>query len=269
MNGPADPLDTSRAHSARVYDYLLGGKDNFAADRAAAEALLAVVPSARAAARANRGFMRRAAAMLARRGVRQYLDLGTGLPTSPNLHEIVQAVQPGTRVVYVDNDPLVLAHARALLTSAPGGVTAYIDADVSDVDAVLAHPDLEATLDLTQPVAVFAIALTHFLPGQVPHQMLRRLVGVLPRDSYLAVSAFTTDLYNADEARQAEEAAARMGTGVVARTFEEFARFFDGTRLVDPGIVTAQLWRPDPAEAEDPQLTDTQVSMWAGVGRCE
>ncbi|MDP9792535.1 O-methyltransferase involved in polyketide biosynthesis [Catenuloplanes nepalensis] len=272
MTNPFTPIDATRPHAARVYDYLLGGKDNFAVDRAAADALLAEVRSAEAAARANRRFMQRAVGLLAGQGVRQFLDLGTGLPTSPNVHEVAQRYQSDARVVYVDNDPLVLAHARALLTSHPDGVTAYVGADVTDVAAVLDDPDLATTLDFGRPVAVLAIAVAHFLPGDTAHRTMDRYREALSPGSYVAVSHFTTDLLDDAAARRAREAAARMRTGVVPRTRAQFADFFAGTRLLDPGIVPVHRWRPDEAETHAQAgagLTDAQVNMWGAVGRCD
>ena len=161
---PVD-LQVDRPHPARVYDYLLGGKDNYAADRATAEAGLKANPTSLIPPRENRAFLRRAVRYLAREArISQFLDIGTGIPTSPNVHEIAQDVEPQARIVYVDNDPIVLAHARALLTTGPEGKTAYIDADLRDVDKILGSADLRETLDLSQPVALLLIAIMHFIP---------------------------------------------------------------------------------------------------------
>ena len=184
-----------RPHPARVYDYLLGGKDNFAADRAAAQAGLEANPNSRIPPRENRAFLRRVVRYLARdAGISQFLDIGTGIPTSPNVHEIAQDAEPQARVVYVDNDPIVLAHARALLTSGPVGKTAYIDADVRDVRRILSSAVLRQTLDMNQPVGLLLIAVMHFIADEDdPWDLAARLLAELPAGSYLALSHLTGD----------------------------------------------------------------------------
>ncbi|HSR22795.1 MAG TPA: SAM-dependent methyltransferase, partial [Candidatus Eisenbacteria bacterium] len=181
-------LQTGQPHPARVYDYLLGGKDNFAADRAAAEAGLRANPNSRIPPRENRAFLGRAVRYLAgEAGISQFLDIGTGIPTSPNVHEVAQAVEPAARIVYVDNDPIVLTQARALLTTGPQGRTAYIDADLRDIDAILGSADLQRTLDLSQPVGLLLIAVRHFIPDEDdPWALAARLLAALPSGSYLA-----------------------------------------------------------------------------------
>src|ERR671932_2942977 len=178
----APDLHPDRPHPARVYDYLLGGKDNFAADRAAAEQGLQANPHSRIPPRENRAFLRRAVHFLAgEAGIRQFLDIGTGIPTSPNVHEVAQAVAPEARIVYVDNDPMVLAHARALLTSTAAGRTEYIDADLSDVDRLLASPQLRATIDVKQTVGLLLIAIMHFVgDDDDPYRIVDRLLAALP-----------------------------------------------------------------------------------------
>ncbi len=252
-------IDISRMHPARRYDYLLGGKDNFEADRANAEMLAKVYPAARTTALENRKFLRRAVTMLAAEaGVRQFLDIGAGLPTKPNVHEIAQGIAPGSRVVYVDNDPIVLVHARALLTSSPGGVTAYVDADLRSPSKILADPALRDTLDFTRPIALMLVAIMHFFPEPMnPYGIVEHLVGAMPPGSYLVMSNGTLDPLPAEAAIALREAFDKSGEPAAPRTRDEFARFFTGLELVPPGIVPVAGWRagdepglrPDPAEA--------------------
>ncbi|MFG2847309.1 SAM-dependent methyltransferase [Kitasatospora sp. NPDC048296] len=256
-------------HSARMYDYFLGGKDNFAVDREAAERVLTVFPTMRTAVRANRTFMHRATRALARRGLRQWLDIGTGIPTSPNLHEVAQTVEPRARVVYVDNDPVVLAHSRALMTSTPQGRTAYVHGDVSDPAAILATPEVARTLDLDQPVVLSMVALLHFVPDLADaHAILDRLLAPLPAGSALVLSHATAEL-DPSGATKVEEIYNQAGTSLRLRPKAEFATFFEGLDLLDPGIVPAHRWHPD--ETDDPagllpaDVTDAQVSFYAGV----
>jgi len=257
-------LRTDEPHSARVYDYFLGGKDNFPADREAAEMTIAAFPSVRVAARANRGFMIRAVRHLAGEArVAQFVDVGTGIPTSPNLHEAVQAINPVARVVYTDSDPLVLAHARALLTSRPEGRTAYLDADLRDPERILAAADLRDTIDLSQPVALCLIAVVHFLrPADDPHAIVRRLLDPLPAGSYLVFSHATADANPAVE----EAAAGYRARGVPfhPRSRAEVAGFADGLELVEPGLVMVDRWRSsDPGGQHEPE----QVSCYGAVAR--
>jgi len=257
-------LDTGRAHPARVYDYLLGGKDNFAADRAAATEGLKVNPNAATAPRQNRAFLRRAVRFLAAEaGIRQFLDIGTGLPTTPNVHQIAQGVDPSARVVYVDNDPIVLTHARALLTSTPEGRTAYVDANLQDVERILAAPDLRAVLDLDRPVALTLLAILHFIDdGGDPYAIVERLMAALPAGSYVVISHITADFDPESWARFAE-IMRRQGITTRLRDHDEVSRFFTGLDLVDPGVVPILRWRPD----QDEPFTDTQVALYGGVGR--
>ncbi|GAA4249839.1 SAM-dependent methyltransferase [Dactylosporangium darangshiense] len=271
MRKPAadrEPIDlqTDRPHPARVYDYLLGGKDNFPTDRAAAEQGLQANPNSRIPPRENRNFLRRVVEYLAvEQGVRQFLDIGTGIPTSPNVHEVAQAVAPDSRIVYVDNDPIVLAHARALLTSKPEGRTEYVDADLRDVEQILSAPQLRAAIDLDRPVALMLIAIMHFVgDADRPYDVVRRLVDALPSGSYLALSHLTGDF---DQAAWDRVAAiyARQGVTMQVRSHDEIARFFDGLELLDPGLPIVTKWRPD-ADV-DPNATDTQVAVYGGVAR--
>jgi hypothetical protein len=266
----AQPVDlrTDRPHPARVYDYLLGGKDNFPADRAAAAQGMQANPNSLIPPRENRAFLRRAVRYLAAEaGVSQFLDIGTGIPTSPNVHEVAQEVTPAARIVYVDNDPIVLVHARARLTSSPEGRTAYIDADLRDVDRILRSPQLLATLDLDQPVALLLIAIMHFIPdSDDPYGVARRLLDALPSGSYLALSHLTGDF---DPEAWEGVAAVYRKSGVImrVRSRPEIERFFDGLDLVEPGLVSLPHWRPDPATGEADRPTDAQVSVYGGVAR--
>lgn len=261
-------LRTDVAHSARMYDYFLGGKDFYEADRIAGEQALKQFPSVRLTARTNREFMRHATDYLVEQGIRQFLDIGTGIPTSPNLHEVAQANAPESRVVYVDNDPLVLTYARALLVSAAEGSTAYVQADAGDPASILAAPELTATLDLSKPVAVSLMALLHFVPGDV-YDIVRTLMKPLARGSYLAMSHVTTDFDDGDAdpdgmARLLQVYADR-GIAVRPRTRAEVGRFFDGLELVDPGVEVIHRWRND--GIDPPRSYDKQISLYGAVGR--
>ncbi|MEV4272483.1 SAM-dependent methyltransferase [Micromonospora aurantiaca (nom. illeg.)] len=262
-------IDTTVAHPARRYNYWLGGKDNFQADRDSGDAMAARFPTIRISALENRRFLRRAVRHLAgEAGIRQFLDIGTGIPTADNTHEVAQSTDPCARVVYVDNDPIVLAHARALLTSSPEGATAYLDADLRDPERILAHPDLRRTLDLSQPVALMLLAVLHFVPdGEDPYAIVGRLLDALPAGSYLAASHATQD-YLPDELAAEAKAAARGGGphGVInLRSREEVVRFFDGLELVEPGVCSVAEWRADGEPEPRPSVVD--VSMYGGVAR--
>ena len=265
---PVD-LHTDRPHPARVYDYLLGGKDNYAADRAAAAEGLKANPNSRIPPQENRAFLRRAVRYLAREArISQFLDIGTGIPTSPNVHEVAQDVEPRARIVYVDNDPIVLTHARALLTSGPAGKTAYVDADLRDVDKILDSADLHATLDLSKPVALLLIAIMHFIPdADDPYGLADRLLAGLPSGSYLALSHLTGDF---DPAAWEGVAAVYRRSGVImqVRSLPQIERFFAGLDLIDPGVVSLPHWRPDPRDiSETGQPSDAAVSVYGGVAR--
>ena len=254
-------------HPARRYDYLLGGKDNFEADRANAEMLTKIFPAARVTAVENRRFLRRAVTMLAREaGVRQFLDIGAGLPTSPNVHEIAQGIAPDARVVYVDNDPMVLAHARALLTSSPEGATAYVDADLRDPDKILNGKDLWGTLDRSRPVALLLVAIMHFITDDMnPYGVVRDYVEAMPSGSYLVMSNGTLDALPPEKAAELREAFARGNEPAAPRTRAEFARFFEGLDLLDPGIVTAPEWRPD--DTESSRAVPADAAVYTAVAR--
>jgi hypothetical protein len=258
-------IDTSVAHPARRYDYLLGGKDNFAADRESGDLMIAAFPTARTAILENRRFLHRAVTHLAARaGIRQFLDIGTGIPTSPNTHNIAQGIAPGSRIAYVDNDPIVLAHARALLTSSPEGATAYLDADLRQPASILDHPDLHRTLDLSQPVALMLVAVLHFVPdADDPHGIVARLTGALAPGSYLAMSHGTFDYLPPSVADSFDELANAQATR--PRSKERFAAFFDGLELVDPGVVPVSEWRAE--DEPPPRPTAAEVSCYGAIAR--
>ena len=259
-----DPrLNTGVPQVARVYDYWLSGKDNFTADRVAGEEAIKAFPGIRLSAQANRAFLRRTVRYLTgSQGVRQFLDIGTGLPTANNTHEVAQAVAPDSRIVYVDNDPLVLAHARALLTSSPEGVTDYLDADVRDVDQILEQA--AETLDFTQPVAVILLAILHYIPDlEESRQVVARLTDAIPSGSFVVISHAASDI----DADRMAEMIRRMnehmgGTTHVGRTREVTADFFTGLDLVEPGVVKVTEWRP-----ESEQAAKGPTSLWGGVAR--
>jgi hypothetical protein len=246
-----------------MYDYYLGGKDNYAVDRAAVAQAMAAFPGVLIAARTNRAFMHRATRFLAEQGIRQWLDIGTGIPTSPNLHEIAQSVAPEARVVYADNDPIVLAHSRALLNAAPGGRTAYIDGDVRDPEAILGSPELARTLDLGRPVALSLNALLHFVPDESgAYDIVARLLGALPSGSALALSHATAD-FDPEGWAGVAEVYRKGGTALRTRSLAEVEKFFDGLELVDPGVEVPHRWHPEEMRTGD--ITDIEVSQYAGV----
>jgi S-adenosyl methyltransferase len=253
--GPADPLvqiDTTVAHPARVYDYWLGGTDNFPADREAAERVLAVTPGLRERVRANREFLARAVRYLAAEaGIRQFLDIGTGIPAANNTHQVAQAVAPDCRVVYVDNDPIVLTHARALLASDPAGATQYIQGDIRDAGPIL---DAAAgTIDFTQPTALMLLGLLHLIQdAEDPYRIVAGLMGALPPGSYLAISHPARDINPAAQAEAQKRYNERVSTPQTLRTRGEVARFFAGLDLVPPGLVYVHTWRPDPGDIVPP-----------------
>jgi hypothetical protein len=246
-------INTGAAHPARIYDYLLGGKDNFAADRAAADAVAEAMPEARFMTRANRAFLGRAVRYLAMEaGIRQFLDIGTGIPTAGNTHEVAQTVAPESRVVYVDNDPIVLAHARALMTSDPAGATAFIQADLQDPHKILADPALRRTLDPGKPVALMLIAILMYIrDDENPWGLVSALVDALPSGSYLTISHPTAD-FSPEEVAGAVAATEKSGISFTARTKADVAAFFGGLDLVEPGVVPVLAWHPDGAAPADP-----------------
>jgi len=257
---PQVTLDTSVAHPARVYDYWLGGKDNFAADREAAEQVIAANPTVLHGVRANRAFLARAVRYLAgEAGIRQFLDLGTGLPTADNTHQVAQAIAPDTRIVYVDNDPMVLTYARALLTSAPEGATAYVQADIRDTEKVLAGA--AETLDFGKPVAVMALMILQYVPdADDPWGIVGRLLEPLAAGSYLTVSDTVRDIDTQRVTQGTARLNERMGqTRLTLRSRPEFERFFDDLEMVEPGIVPLPEWGAPGSEHPIP--------CYAGMGR--
>ena len=260
---PVGPrVDISVAHIARVYNYWLGGKDNFAVDRIAAERVIAAYPNIVVSARGNREFLGRAVRYLVREaGVRQFLDIGTGLPAANNTHEVAQGEAPESRVVYVDNDPVVLSHAKALLASGPDGATAYVDADLRDPETILAAA--AEVLDFSRPVAVMLVAiLQHIGNEDDPYGIVARLVAEMPSGSYLALSHPARDIQAAAMARIADRMNKLVAEKVTFRTQAEVQRFFDGLELVEPGVVPVPQWRAASAiEAASPTV------MWGGVAR--
>ncbi|CAO5166012.1 Methyltransferase [Frankia sp. AiPs1] len=257
-------LHIDRPHPARIYDYFLGGKDNFPADRAAAEAAIQTTSNVRTGARENRAFMGRTMRCLAGElGIRQFLDIGTGIPTSPNLHEIVQGITPEARIVYVDNDPIVLTHARALLASSAAGRVTYLDSDIRDVRAILTSPQLTGTLDLTQPVALSLIAVLHFMEGDEPYAIVRELLDALVPGSYLVLSHGTAD--PDPVAKEVEDRYHQQGVSLKLRSRGEVQRLFDGLTLMEPGLQIVHRWRPD--ADTDLNLTDAEVCIYGAVGR--
>ena len=242
--GQRPQLDTSVASIARIYDYWLGGKDNFKADREAAELMIQQYPDIVAGVRKNRAFLGRAVHYLAAEaGIRQFLDIGTGLPSSNNTHEVAQRAAPDARIVYVDNDPIVLSHAQALLASTPEGACAYVDADIRDTGKIL--KDAANLLDFSRPVAVCLIMILQFVPDEDdPVSIVRTLVDALPSGSYLTIAHPASDV-DQQVGPALRQLSTRMGgTRAVPRSYQEVSRFFDGLEMVEPGLVQLHRWRP-------------------------
>ncbi|WP_455351556.1 SAM-dependent methyltransferase [Streptomyces sp. SYSU K217416] len=264
QNAAADQIDTSKPHPARVYDWFLGGKDNYPVDEQLAEQLLALEPRGKDIARVNRAFMHRATRWLADNGVRQFLDIGTGIPTEPNLHQIAQASAPDARIVYADYDPIVLRHAEALLRSTPEGVTEYIQADVREPETILDRA--KGVLDFSRPVALSLIALAHFLGDEDdPRGLVGRLMDALAPGSYLVLSHVTGDF----DPVGAERAVALYRAGGVTlrlRSQAEVTGFFDALELVDPAVVLAAEWHPE-IGPDQRAPGDETIPVYAGVAR--
>ncbi|HTU74341.1 MAG TPA: SAM-dependent methyltransferase [Trebonia sp.] len=257
------PYDTTVAHPARVYNYWLGGKDNFEADREVGEQTKAAYPDIVRGVQAQRAFLASAVRYLVTRaGVRQFLDIGTGLPVANNTHEVAQALAPRSRIVYVDNDPMVLAHARALLTSTPEGACAYLDADLRDTASVLRAAS--GQLDFGQPVAVLLIGILHLIPdADDPAGIVARLLGALPTGSWLAIAHPASDVAPDKVAAMADRYNRRVSTAATLRTHAEISALFAGTDLLPPGVVQYHQWHPgEPA-------TDAggEVAAYCGLGR--
>ena len=260
--GDNPPFDTSVAHIARVYDYWLGGKDNYVADRAAGDAALEAYPDLVSSVRANRAYLSRVVRYLAgQAGIRQFLDIGTGIPTANNTHEVAQQLAPESRVVYVDNDPIVLAHARALLSSNKAGATDYIDADLRDTGTILRQA--KRTLDFSAPVAVMLIAVLHLIgDDESPQAIVARLMDEVPSGSYLALSHVASDIEPEKMAEMRERLNRMVAQKGTYRTHDEVMRFFDGLTPVEPGMVRIQQWRP-----RSETQANSAAAMWGGVGR--
>ena len=264
-DGPEPPkIDTSVPHVARVYDYWLGGKNNYAVDREAGDEAIRAYPDMLSSVRANRAFLRRSVRYLAEEaGIRQFLDVGTGLPSASNTHEVAQAAAPESRIVYVDNDPVVLAHARALLTSDPQGATGYLDADARDTARVLAGA--AELLDFSQPVAVMLIAILQLVTDDDdPYQLVAELTAAIPSGSFLAITHVAGDMGRRTPG--ALEAARRLSEllpqRVNPRSQAQVTKFFDHLELVEPGVVPIQRWRP----ASDDEAA-APAALWGGVAR--
>jgi O-methyltransferase involved in polyketide biosynthesis len=256
-------INTSQPHTARIWNYWLGGKDNYEVDRAAGDQIRQLHPGIGEYARADRLFLGRAVRhLVTERGIRQFLDIGTGLPTADNTHEVAQRLAPDARIVYVDNDPLVLAHARALLTSTDEGATDYLDEDLRNVDAILEHA--ARTLDFSRPVALILLGVVIFIrDDEDPYGLVRRLTDALPSGSHLVLSHTITSpsMPDVDEAVKFWN---EHGTPkLTQRTPEAVARFFDGLDLLEPGVVSCSRWRPEHTNGAEPE----EVAMFGGVAR--
>ena len=256
-------IDTTRPHQARIYDYWLGGKDNFAVDREAAERALAVIPGLRRGVRAQRAFLANAVEYLARTaGIRQFLDIGTGIPTANNTHEVAHAIDPGSRVVYVDNDPMVLAHARALLTAGTPGTTSYLDADLRDTAKILA--EAAALLDFGKPIGVLLIGILQLIPdADEPRAIVTRLMEAVPAGSWLAIFHPASDIMADQMSEVARQVSQRAAAPTTLRSKAEVLRFFDGLELLAPGLVQVHRWRPG---VSAPDMGD-EVPGYAGLAR--
>lgn len=258
-------LGQDRAHSARMYDYYLGGKTNYIVDREAAREVAALFPAIEVATRANRAYTHRAGRFLARQGVRQFVDVGIGMPATPNLHEVVQALVPDATVVYVDNDPIVLVYADELENGTPEGVTRCVEADVRQPNELLTAVERTGCIDFDQPVALSLHALLDFIPDDLnPHQIVDQLLGWLAPNSYLSLTHCTGD-FSPKAWRAVVDAYGQRGIPVQARTKDEVLRFFHELDLVDPGLTVAHRWRPDPESG--PMASDRQIALYAGVAR--
>jgi hypothetical protein len=261
----ASAIDTSKPHPARMYDAYLGGKDNYPVDRDAVRQVLRDFPEAPATARANRAFLGRAVRFLAgQAGIRQFLDIGTGIPSAGNVHEVAAQIAPDAKVAYVDNDPIVHVHASALLTGS--GTTSIVLADLRNPEAVLAHPKLTSLIDFTQPVGLLLVAILHFLTDQEdPAAIVATLRDALPAGSHLALSHGTLDFHPPGAAAQAAAAYRNATAPFIPRTRQQVSAFFDGFDLIDPGLIQAPLWHPD---GKPPRPKDLEkIGIYAGIGR--
>lgn len=261
----ASEIDTSKPHPARLYDFYLGGKDNYAADRAAAKQVLRVAPEVRVMARENRAFLRRAVRFLVgEAGIDQIVDIGTGIPTAGNVHQVAGEIAPGTRVVYVDNDPIVHVHANALLTGT--GATSIVLADLREPEVILAHPRVRELIDFSRPVALLLVAILHFITdAEDPAGILAAFRDALVPGSYLVLSHGTADFHAPETVGQAAAVYERATAPLVLRGHAQISALFDGFPLVDPGLVQVPLWRPD---GKTPRPKDlAKIAIYGGVGR--
>ncbi|MEE4494405.1 SAM-dependent methyltransferase [Streptomyces sp. BE230] len=256
-------IDTTKAHPARVYDVFLGGKDNYPADREAAAMALAANPRGYLTVRHNRDFMRRAVTLAAKDGIRQFLDVGTGLPTQQNVHQIAQSIAPDSRVLYVDNDPVVLVHAQALLTSGPEGRTEYIEADLRDPARILEAA--RRTLDLDRPVALVLAAVLHFIEDEAAYPIVEQLLDALAPGSFLVLSNVSSDL-NPEQVGQVTKAFKERGFAMVRRSHAQVERFVtdNGLEMLDPGVVPVHRWRPEQV-VDLPESADPDPEFVAGL----
>jgi S-adenosyl methyltransferase len=257
------PFDTSVANQARIYDFLLGGKDNYAVDRVAAAEMLKAYPETELTARANRAFLGRAVRYLAAEaGIRQFLDIGTGIPTAGNTHQVAQRIAPESKVAYVDYDPVVLAHARALLTSTGEGATEYIDADLRDTDKILTQA--RQLLDFDRPVAITLLTILHAITDvDQPFAIVAKLMDAVPPGSFLVITHAAIDLVDPDTMQGLQDGwKGKVQQQFQWRTRDEVSGFFTGLELVEPGLVRVDAWRPDGGSGDAPK-----AAMWAGVGQ--
>jgi hypothetical protein len=262
----AGEIDTSRPHPARMYDYYLGGKDNYEVDRDAAQRVIDLFPDAAPSARANRAFMHRAVRFLVESGIRQIIDIGTGIPTAPNTHQVAQAVSPDVRVAYVDNDPIVATHAGAHLLGAPH--TGFFLADLRDPRSILGHPTISGLIDFDQPVGLMLVAILHFVgDDEDPAGLVAAYRDALPKGSHLILSHATHDFHppetGSDDANDVYRQSKATAT-VTVRSHAQVLRFFDGFDLVEPGLVQPPLWRPEGREPTAQELS--HISFYGGVG---
>ncbi|MCM4078223.1 SAM-dependent methyltransferase [Paractinoplanes hotanensis] len=259
---PADSkLDTTVPHSARIWNYWLGGKDNFEVDRAAGDEVIAHIPDIPIGAKSERAFLKRVVRFLVEdAGIHQFLDIGTGLPSADNTHEVAQSLDPRCQVVYIDNDPLVMVHARALLTSTPEGRCDYVEADLREPETILAAA--RQMLDFSQPIGLMLLGVVnHLMDDDVAYGSVAQLVQAMPTGSYLVLTHSTAEIHGEPMLRVMRETTKRGGTPIRARTKAELERFFDGLDLLEPGVVTCSRWRPDPESGEP------EVYLFGGVGR--
>ncbi|WP_285687866.1 SAM-dependent methyltransferase [Actinoplanes sp. NBRC 103695] len=267
---PADKIDVTVPHPARRYDYWLGGKDNFAADRESGDRIAEAYPDIVTSVRENRRYMHRVVRYLAAEaGITQFLDVGTGIPTEPNVHQIAQGITPAARVVYVDNDPLVMVHNRALMIGTPEGVTGYVEGDLRDPGRILANSTVHDTFDFGKPIAVLLIAVLHFLDDdQQAYSIMSELVDRLPPGSYVAISQATYDPLPEETLERLRVLAERGKDGPFRpRTRNEFEKFFNGLSLVDPGVCSLVDWRPDLIPS--PQAGAEAVAAYGAVARID